>query len=146
MVQTSPAALSRRGFLKLAALAPFFVGQVAAARVPEKSAQAFDAVPHLNPGFRIREISGDAIALVTHLGDGRRLAHELSGLDADLMREIARDRPLGAVLDAVCRRRRLPPEKCRKQARVAMDDFKKRRWIYYGEKMTVKRVEIRRVR
>lgn len=142
--------ISRRRFLKLAALVPF-LGTTAVFAKPymirSTDLQSLQTkVPHINPGYRIRNVSETVIDLCTQLGDGRRLAHRVNGLEADLLKEIAGDRPLAEVVDAVCRPSRLSHETCLKRIMAAIDVFEKRRWIYYGEKMAVKRVEIHRVR
>jgi hypothetical protein len=102
-------------------------------------------MPRLNPGFRIQTISDDEIALCTQLGDGRRMTHRISGLEADLLRGIEREAPMKEIIGTLRRRHGLSAEACRKRVRGALHVFENDHFICYDENLVVTRSEVRRV-
>ena len=140
--------LSRRDFLKLASAGAgiFAVGASGVCLAAEPPGRDPADLPRLNPGFRIQSISPEAIDLYTHTGDGRTRFHRFTGLEADLFREIQKEKTIGEIFDALARKRGLSRAQCRAQMARSLKEFEAARLIYYGDKMRVKIVEVGHVR
>jgi len=82
---------TRREFFKAAAA----LGGVALASggyfMYHKLEDGFTRLWRLHPAFRIIEISPAEIVLFTHLGNGEKLQHSFQCVEADLLREVAKE-------------------------------------------------------
>jgi hypothetical protein len=134
--------LSRREFLRLATIgagtlavssgSAVFGSQALAGGNPAKNK------PRLNPGFRVREISRDEIELYTNLANGETLRHRFSGLEADLFREISRERTIDEMVVDLSKNHNLSVKACREQLTALLHEHEQARIVYYGSKMLVK--------
>ena len=132
---------SRRKFLKMVASITGSAVIVGASIYKRKKRDRTDEIWRLNPAFRINEISTDTIEIFTHLGDGKRVQHRFSGLEADMFRAIDEEKKLNRTISKVAGRHHLTEAECRTQLNQFIDEFEATRLIYTGEKMLVKIVE-----
>lgn len=136
---------SRREFLKIAASiagTAVVTGGSAAVLLKGKNQNMMAELWRLNPAFRMNEVSLDTIELFTHLGNGERLQHRFTGVEADLFRVIARETRLDEELVSIAKRHHLSIKDCKKQLSLSVREFEEARLIYSGEKMLVKIVEV----
>ena len=136
---------SRREFLKIAASiagTAVVTGGSAAVLLKGKKRNVTAELWRLNPAFRMDEISPDTIELFTHLGNGQRLQHRFTGVEADLFRIIVKERRLDDQVVSIAKRHHLSREDCKKQLSLSIKEFEEARLIYSGEKMLVKIVEV----
>ncbi len=133
--------LSRRHFLKLASGVAMVSGSGYVLQQHLKSTDLTNATWHLNPGFRLKEISAVEVELYSNLGNGKKLQHRFQGLEADLLREIAAEQRVGQRLAAMAEKHQMSTEKCRKILNRCINDFAQARLVYTGEKMLVYKVE-----
>jgi len=138
--------LSRREFLRLAATVTGAVAMssstLSAFEAGSSKAPSNEAIPRLNPAFRIKEIAADEIELFTHLGDGRILKHQFKGLEADFFRQVNQEQPLQSIVTSLATKYKLSTETCQQQINQSLREFETAKLIYFGDKMLVKIVEV----
>lgn len=134
-------ARSRREFLKVAAsiAGAAVVSGGGAVLLRDKKRENLTAeLWRLNPAFRIREMSPDAIELFTHLKNGERLQHRFEGVDADLFRTVAEEKKLDEALAAIAKRNDLNESECARRLDRSIRELREAKLVYTGEKMLVK--------
>jgi|GEM_PF-2639963 len=136
---------SRREFLKIAASiagTAVITGGTAAILLKGKKQNMTAELWRLNPAFRMKEVSLNTIELFTHLGNGEKLQHRFTGVEADLLRVIAKEKRLDEELVSIAKRHHLSIKDCKTQLNLSIREFEESRLIYSGEKMLVKIVEV----
>ena len=135
---------SRRKFLKIVASmtgTAIVAGGTVTTLYKKKKQDQTTALWRLNAAFRLNEIAPDTIALYTHLGNGKRLEHKFSGLEADLFRAIEEEKKLHTMISILAKKHHLTEKECLKLLNQSIDEFAQTRLIYTGERMLVKIVE-----
>ena len=142
--------LSRREFLKYAAMSTggvfVTVNDYAFCQSPQMSQRSLDSIPRLNLAFRINEISNNRIELYTHKADGKILKHSFRELEADFLREIAKEQQLKSIIETLAKKHHFSFDVCRSRIEQSLREFEVAKLVYYGEKMLVKVVEVENVR
>jgi hypothetical protein len=110
------------------------------------SQRSVDSIPRLNLAFRINEISNNQIELYTHKADGEILKHPFVGLEADFLREIAKEQKLKSIIETLAKKHHLSFDVCRSRIEQSLREFEAAKLVYYGKKMLVKVVEVENVR
>jgi hypothetical protein len=132
--------IQRREFLQKAAL--FAVGffafsETALAEVPGKNLKE-NQIPLLNPAFRMNSPNNGDLELYTFLADKSRMSYTFSGLDADILTEIANQVNPLTKIENLAEKHYLTGKECKRMITKSMKDFEKSGIIYYGELMLVK--------
>ena len=138
--------LSRRDFLQRAAIvggALAITGSGYLGYLSNRSNTATDnVIARLNPAFRIKEISGQEIELFTHTTSGEVLKHKFEGLEADIFREINKEREINSIIVDLTKKHNRSKDYSKEIIQGYLTEFKKAKLIYYGEKKEVKLVEV----
>jgi anaerobic selenocysteine-containing dehydrogenase len=134
--------LNRREFLKKAAvmgsatLAGMYLSSCS------KNGAQLEEDWHLNPAFQITATQGNAIELYCYDGKGHKIAHEFSGLEADLLLAIQQKQSLTDNLPRLAEKNNCSEKQCRKQISNLLSEQEKAKIIYSGKEMLVFKREI----
>ena len=137
--------LSRREFMSVAAsvAGTALLAGGSAVLIGKKKPDVTTELWRINPAFRIKEISSNTVELFTNLGNGERLQHHFTDVEADFFRTAAREKRLDTVLESISEKNQLSLRDCRKKLNQSIREFEAAKLIYTGEKMLVKIVEVR---
>ncbi|QTA82827.1 tat signal-containing [Desulfonema limicola] len=130
--------VSRRDFLKLAAAGTGAVLLLGNDPFFSQASGSEKHTPHLNPGFRIKEISDNEIELFTRTGSGIILKHKFTDLEADIFREIEKQGSITSIIQAIASKHNISRELSQKKVSALLHEFEDAKLIYYGNKMIVK--------
>ncbi len=147
---SSETLFSRREFVRVAAVT---AGAVAAPTMafadgsPQARTEPGSAILfRLNPAYRMRDISGSRVELVTQGPNGEKSRKTFSGMNADLLREIAGERDLATILHNIRQKRHLSAEACEEEVKQGLVALQKAGVVYRDKKMLVKIVEVENAR
>lgn len=134
--------LNRRDFLKQAAViaGTAFAGGFSIVCCTKQN-EIISKTWHLNPGFRLEEISQNEIKLFTNLGNGEKIEHNFTDIEADLFRKIAAEQDLNFALKPFAKKYNLSDKECQQQILKFLSEYNEAKLIYSGDKMLVKIVE-----
>ena len=116
---------SRRDFLKIAAAMGGAALALGGYQVFKKSVDNFSAIWRLNPAFRLQELSLSEVLLSTTLGNGEKLEHRFTGIEADLLREISRENIIDSRITAIAEKNDLTEAQCKQQLKKCIKELLK---------------------
>lgn len=142
MKQKEEKETSRRKFLQLAATVvgagALTGGSTVIYQMTRPTSRISETFWRLNPAFRIKELSADAVELYTQLANSEVLRHRFRGLEADLLRQLVNEQAVDAAIPSLSEKHHLSVQDCQKEVDQTLKEFLKANLIYMGEKIPVK--------
>jgi hypothetical protein len=139
----------RREFLKKTsviaatiALTPFVANSFAGTNSSKGDYTDGKLTPRINPAFRIQHFSDGSLELYTFQKPGSKIGYHYGGLEASILLLLAENKPIEANLKELAADYSLSDSACKTQIFSAMDEFKKKGLVYYGDLMIVKKTEV----
>lgn len=130
--------LNRREFLhRTATLGAAGMAGFALLDCSKQQPSLIDRNWHVNGAFHLSRTGEQTIELYCYDGKGNRIAHEFSGLEADLLIAIASEIPLKDRINSLAQKHNLSESECRRQIQSLLQEQQDARIIYSGEKMLV---------
>jgi len=136
---------SRRQFMKAAAalVGTFVISDFSTANVLKNNDRDFTNLTwHLNPAYRIKEISAEEIELYTNLGNQKQLRHKFVGVEADILRGVAVSTPIPELIREVSSKYKITNALANNRVKKYLFEFKKSHLTYTGPLMIVKISEV----
>ena len=123
------------------ALSPFVAMSIEG--INESNGQSQDSwlTPRINPAFRFHHLSDGSIELFTFQQPGSKISYQYGGLEASILLMIGDNKPLDTNLNELAAKYSLSGSECKAKICLAMEEFKKKGLIYYGDLMIVKKSE-----
>ena len=139
----------RREFLRKAAalagtlvITPFLANSLAQTNPSKGESTDGKLIPRINPAFRINRLSDGSLEFFTFQKPGSKISYYYSGLEAGVLLLIANNKPINANLKEIANQYSLSDSICKIKIDTAMNEFKKKGLIYYGDLMIVKKTEV----
>jgi hypothetical protein len=98
--------------------------------------------PRINPAFRMNLFSDGTLELFTFQKPGSKISAHYSGIEAGILLLIAENKPINENLKALANQYSLSYSDCQNQTSLAMEDFKQKGLVYFGDLMLVKKSEV----
>ena len=139
----------RREFLKKAVtaavtivLTPFVANSISRINQSKGESGNEKLIPHINPAFRIQRLNDESLELYTYQKVGSKISYYYSGFEAGVLLVILENKLPEENLKELATRYSLSDSICKTKIYSAMDEFKKKGLIYYGDLMMVKKNEV----
>jgi hypothetical protein len=138
----------RREFLKKVSvfagtmvLSPFLVRSLEV--IDQTISEPHDEIPtpRINPAFRFQHLNDGSLELYTFRKPGSKLIYHFSGLEAAVLLLIGENKLPDANIIELADKYSLSYSECKTEILSAMDEFKKKGLIYYGEMMIARKTE-----
>jgi hypothetical protein len=135
----------RRTFFRKAAnlvggvlVAPYFMNLDAQNDPSKRESIDSSLTPHINPAFRMYCYKDGSVKLYTFQKSAPNISHSYSGLEVSLLLLIAGNKQIKANWEKIANRHSLSFSACKNRIDNAMNEFKSKGLIYYGEPVLVK--------
>lgn len=139
----------RRDFLrKVTAVAgvlifnPFFGSSSDGTESNEHMSSNGRLTPRINPAFRMNLFSDRSVELFTYQKPGLKTSFHYSGLEAGLLLLITENKPIDENLKTLADQYSLSYSDCQIKTSLAIEEFKHKGHIYFGDLMIVKKSEV----
>jgi hypothetical protein len=98
--------------------------------------------PRINPAFRMNLFRDRSVELFTYQKPGLKTSFHYSGLEACLLLLIAENKPIDENLKTLADQYSLSYSDCQTETSLAIEEFKHKGHIYFGDLMIVKKSEV----
>jgi hypothetical protein len=139
----------RRDFIKRVAtlagavlLTPIVSNTVVGFAPSPKEYQNGKPIPRINPAFRIQRLEDGTLELFTFKNSGTKISYSYNGFEASLLLLIVKNSPMEANLNQLASQYSLNGFACKLRVDAAIDEFRNKGLIYFGDLMIVKKTEV----
>ena len=93
---------------------------------------------HLNPAFRVKEVTAQEVVIFTNLSNGKKLEHNFKGFKADLLRLLVKESDLSSKVSFLAQKHNLSTENCHNKINTSLQELFAQNLVYAGKRILVK--------